>query len=483
MPKPEVLHALVVASALIGASCGTGDIVVSVNPTPTAPVAAPEPAPTDDPAPQPTTPPAPAPTPTPAPTPEPTPVPGELIVTDTDMAGTPGDGVLSLVEAVELANGRLALADLDDGERSFVRGEPGPENPDQINVDLDLGVRERLQAPGGNAWIVELFGNDGDTLDGGGVTVVPSADDGESRNVVLIGSSDVTISGFTFIQVTNPIAVESAGNDLGGIEITQNAFVDSGGDAVSVRNSLAASSISDISIVANAFAAQERRADVRRFVVLAAGVALADQTNEASSIRDVRIRDNTMTSGTGAVARCISVHAGVVQADMPGETTGATVAGVDISGNTLTGCALAVEIVAGLAAPTGGRVSASTITDVAVTGNDIESAELGTAIIAGMVFPDDGGPVEVTGNRISEVALRATTYAEVDLALTLVGGSSSGPGASVTQNAVSAITADEAEPEGAGVGCFEVADAGLGASANRLDTGCDELAGGADPGG
>jgi len=79
--------------------------------------------------------------------------------------------------------------------------------------------------PGADAWIVELFGNDGDTLNGGGAVLTGAVQgDGISHNAMLIGSANVTVSQFSFSDLTAAIGVESASRELDGIAIENNAF-------------------------------------------------------------------------------------------------------------------------------------------------------------------------------------------------------------------------------------------------------------------
>ncbi len=473
MPKPKVLHALVAVSALIGTSCGTGDIVVSVNPTPTPPLAAsgtPTPGSSTDGAPQPTDPAAPTPTPTTRPTPTPTPVPGQLTVTDTDMVGTSGDGVLSLVEAVQLANGRRSLDDLDDGERSYVRGEPGAGAGDVITVDI--GTDGRLLIPGGDTWILELFGNDGDVIDGGGAVVTPSAADGESRNVMQVASSDVTITGFTFERVTNAVAVESAGGAVDDVRIVANAFVDTAAEDVSARNSLNRSSINGLTVADNSFTTTQRLDDRHRFVVVQGGLALADQLNSGSAVTAVEISGTTMESVAGATAACIAVDGGVVLPGMRGEVLAGVVEDVQITGNTLTGCTTAVEITGGSAPISGGRVSDSAVAAVAVTDNTISGGERGIVLTGGVISGVDGtGIAEVTNNQVDVVEVHGNSFEAVAVPVQLAGGMANGPAGSARANAVTGLDGDVT------AGCAEAVDAGPGAAGNELDGGCADLNG------
>ncbi len=87
------------------------------------------------------------PTATPEPTPTPQ-VPGVLTVNDTDAIGVVGDSLLSLVEAVQLANGLLTLAELSADESALVTGDPGPEVADTINVDVAARSSCRAQTHG-----------------------------------------------------------------------------------------------------------------------------------------------------------------------------------------------------------------------------------------------------------------------------------------------------------------------------------------------
>src|SRR5262245_36162819 len=61
-----------------------------------------------------------------------------LEVNDTNSTGNAGDAVLSLAEAIQLANGTLALEGLSEGERAQIRGTPGPNSADLIRVVVGM---------------------------------------------------------------------------------------------------------------------------------------------------------------------------------------------------------------------------------------------------------------------------------------------------------------------------------------------------------
>src|SRR5262245_34242531 len=97
-----------------------------------------------------------------------------LRVDDPDLRGASGDGRLSLSEALELASGARSLADLDEGERARVEGEPGAQSSDRISFAAGLRIAVRRQ-PGAVTAILPVLTGDGDEIDGSGATIDGSA--------------------------------------------------------------------------------------------------------------------------------------------------------------------------------------------------------------------------------------------------------------------------------------------------------------------
>lgn len=108
------------------------------------------------------------------------------------------DGALTLREAIMLASGELAAADLDAEEANNIDGAPGPESDDTIIFDSS-------QFPADAPASIELSGilptlaTGGDSVDGSGAGVIV---DGGSRsfNCFEIGSRGNTIKG---LQIQN----------------------------------------------------------------------------------------------------------------------------------------------------------------------------------------------------------------------------------------------------------------------------------------
>src|SRR5690606_18503101 len=120
--------------------------------------------------------------------------------------GAPGDGSLSLAEAIQLANGTLSVSALSTQEAASVTGEPGGASADEITFDVPGGrVESPAQAvPEGSPWTVAeadtvlpaLEGNDGDTITGGGVVLANGPEGGPIGGRALqVSSSEVSITG------------------------------------------------------------------------------------------------------------------------------------------------------------------------------------------------------------------------------------------------------------------------------------------------
>ncbi len=129
-----------------------------------------------------------------------------LFVDDSRARGSLGDELLSLAEAVRLANGSLSLAQLSPEEAQHISGTPGPASVDRIQVDLGEGGRIVADPPAspGSPVIPYLIDNDGDCLDSMGVVIsetsAPSGASG-TRNAVIVISSGVSIRRFEFEEI------------------------------------------------------------------------------------------------------------------------------------------------------------------------------------------------------------------------------------------------------------------------------------------
>ena len=469
--------AIAATLVLVVAACSTSVEVVSdagLN----QPTVAPRATLTPEATPEPSATATPEPTVTPTPTPPP---PGVIQVTDNDAVGTVGDELLSLVEAVTLANGRLSLDQLSAAEQALVSGVPGSTQADTISVGLGIGGE--IVFPGGNVWIIELFGNSGDVLRGSGSVLRGNGEAGVSHNVMLVGSSDVTIDGFTFADVTQAIGVESAGSDLAGITISNNSFTDIVVRDITMQNSLSESVISDVTISGNTFDAPNRLSDIHSFVTVRGGSGLEGQQTSASSVEGLVITANTFTARNDSTPTCVSIAAGHVPFGVQGSVAGAMVTDVRIANNTIIGCATAVELVGGLADQASGSVTDSAISGVVLGDNTLSVGTTGVDIAGGRVAPvptsfqfSEEVDVQMSGNAVDNVTIATMNLSDVSTGIAMTGGQFevSGTGAA-DGNIVAAVSVSQLFSEGVGVLCTEAADVGALATGNTLQTPCASI--------
>lgn len=470
---------LVLALVLIAAACGTSVEIQSNG------ASSEESDTTPAPVEEPTATPEPAATATPRPTATPAPIPGQLAVNDTDAVGIVGDELLSLAEAVQLANGSLAVAELSDAESELVGGEPGPNIADTITVVLPEGTE--ILVPGGDTWVIELFRNDGDTVVGGGTILTAGTDElGVGHNVMLIGSAGLTVEGFTFDRVTQGIGIESAGRELDGVTIRGNAFRDMLIHDIAVQNSANEGGLSNLVIENNSFDAPEFRSDLHRFVIVQGGTGVEQQTIEGTFIRNLQMRNNTMSAGPGAVSTCIAISGGFVDFAVTAEVKGASIEGVELTNNAISGCDTGLLLAGGQVEHTNATVTESTIATVVLTNNTFTAGDVAVAVRGGYVEPAPESfqftePVEanLTANTVSDISIDNTVFSAYNVGASLVGGEFAVAGTGAADaNSVSGLSIGPGVvAEQLGIPCVEAPDEGALAVGNTLDATCDGLGG------
>jgi hypothetical protein len=112
------------------------------------------------------------------------------IVVDSTADSDSRDGVVTLREAISLATGDIALADLDSSEADNVRGKPGPQSSDTITFDASVfpaaqGGTISLASP------LPALGSGSDIIDGSQASVL--VDGGNQRFECLIIDSNENI--------------------------------------------------------------------------------------------------------------------------------------------------------------------------------------------------------------------------------------------------------------------------------------------------
>ena len=138
------------------------------------------------------------------------------IVVDSTADTNSRDGVVTLREAILLATGELAVADLDSGEADNVGKRPGPDSSDRIIFDTSV-----FPASGGGtispSTPLPALSAGSDTIDGyrAGITI-----DGVNQSVecVVISSSDNAVKGLQIKNCLAGVVIQpgAQGNVIGG---------------------------------------------------------------------------------------------------------------------------------------------------------------------------------------------------------------------------------------------------------------------------
>jgi hypothetical protein len=176
-----------------------------------------------------------------------------LKVDDADGVGTVGDELLSLAEAIRLANGNLTVGDLSMAEKAKVVGNPGAGKADLIQVSVD---NIALPAAEPNTSVVpKLIGNDRDHLDGQGVTL-KEVGGMPVGTAFFAASSDLTIENFVFDNLRRGILIDPQGPVVvHDVTVRKNSFLGIHGNAVEISGSRAGSggTLKEIAVDENKF--------------------------------------------------------------------------------------------------------------------------------------------------------------------------------------------------------------------------------------
>jgi hypothetical protein len=139
---------------------------------------------------------------------------GATLVVSSDLDTVEQDGVLTLREALLLATGELSAADLDEGEKGQVDGNPGAERADTVLLDESIFS---TQEPGVITLTEELpvLSTGGDSVNGMGGVVVDGGD--RSFNCFTMDSDGNTVTGMEIRECRTGVRVapEAAANVIG----------------------------------------------------------------------------------------------------------------------------------------------------------------------------------------------------------------------------------------------------------------------------
>jgi hypothetical protein len=141
---------------------------------------------------------------------------GVSIVVDSTADTDSRDGVVTLREAISLATGEIAVADLDSGEADNVRGKPGPESSDTITFDASVfsapeGATISLASP------LPALNGGSDIIDGSQASVLVDGDN-QSLECLVIDSNENIIQGMHIQNCFVGVMIQpgAQGNVIGG---------------------------------------------------------------------------------------------------------------------------------------------------------------------------------------------------------------------------------------------------------------------------
>lgn len=324
-----------------------------------------------------------------------------LVVTDADAIGAVGDDLLSLAEAINLANGTLSRGALSGAEADSVAGEPGAASRDEILFDVTgEAVRFPLQVQQKPAidfavlspmsLLPPLAGNDGDSITGGGIRFTNGPDDAvDTANTppfyhgaplgglaLTVSSSNITVSGVTFerfIQGMQVVPASEAG--LANVSISGNRFHNGGGIGFSATTASGGrGSLATVRIEDNEFLGPERFDELfpsmfhTAISVLGATAATTASAQDGVTVAlsDINIAGNTIDQfGTGVQVQPLQA--------LFGANRNARLSGLVIAGNVITQTREAVDpaIYVWGAVNVGGSVSNVAVTDVLIRDNTV----------------------------------------------------------------------------------------------------------------
>ena len=286
-----------------------------------------------------------------------------LNVNDANAVGTAGDSLLSLDEAVRLANGTLALDALSATERAQVKGVPGANSRDRIQLAAGATITVAKGAA-----VSALIGNDGDTLDGTGATLV-AADSGKGNGLV-ISSSDFTLTGFQARGFDAPLQVDFGGRKLRNITLTKLrlSMIESKGTLLTAAAHSSDGSLSGLTVTDSVFETGGKKEG--NLVYLGSAVGMPGGRAITNTLLENVLFSRNQLKG-GAIG--MYIHGTLSGAN----TTNATTRKVTVSDNVFTGQADSPLNIAGALPAVGANHSNITLEDIVVTRNRLEAANWG----------------------------------------------------------------------------------------------------------
>lgn len=312
-----------------------------------------------------------------------------LTVNDTDAIGKNGDSLLSLDEAVRLANGTLVLDRLSAAERAQIKGAPGARSRDLIT--LPKGAT--LTVPEGAA-VTPITGNDGDILDGNGAMLASGAA-GKGTGLIL-SSSNFTLRNFQGRGFATIVNVEFGGRALSNISLEKLRLLGASPlSALLVIGATASNgSLHGLSVADSVFDTEGQ--DQGSLVFIAAAKTPQGATVDNVGLDDLRVVRNQFHGGRLGLYVTGSLGAG--------RTSNAVTRNVVIADNIFTGQHDAAANFVGALPAVGGRHTKVGLENVVATGNRLEAANWGF-YIGNEMFGANNQPGEMTDSYLRNITV------------------------------------------------------------------------------
>jgi hypothetical protein len=286
-----------------------------------------------------------------------------LNVNDTNAVGVVGDGFLSLDEAIKVANGSLSSSALSATERAQIQGTPGAGSRDLIKMVPGLTAT----VSSGQS-VSPLVGNDNDTLDGTGASLVAAVPLVPGSVGLVVSSSNFTLTGLTVDKFETDMKVDFGGRELRNItlqslQLRGSTFFGSllTAAAFSSNGSLKGLSVTDSTFDAGAPAGN--------LIYIGSAVGPGGGSISNTLIQDVVFARNQVKNG----AIGIYIHGTLSGAN----TDNATTRNVTVADNTFTGQTDSPINLAGGLPAIGATATNVTLDNIVVTRNNIQAANWG----------------------------------------------------------------------------------------------------------